>query len=857
MAEKSPFSLVASLNEKGYSASVVATYNAYLPFYEQVVLRRLQAAGCSHNLVLMDAAQCSAALASEELRPRLAGLGYTLIPVSVPGAFHPKVFLRLGRTRGCLYVGSHNLTVAGYGFNDELTNVFVHEQGTSRSTPPIFRAVLEFLARFLPEGLLEIRQAFDAALDIAPWLQAPAPVDESVYVLCTDGGDESLWQHLRGLIKGRVQRAFVMAPFFDADLRFLSRLAGDLNPKELVVALESERVEIPAEKARRMKGVRFVEIGDRSRSHRKREDPTSYLHAKAYWFQTDQAEILATGSANASAPAFLATTDRRNAEILLARVAPPGHALAEEAEIAGLLRLPQVTEEGWQSIAERRRPVLVDASDHAGRCLIAVAVDGGFVVEAPIESDAAVQVLDAAGATIGAASVEASGPPARLRAPDDTLELARFLEVRTRSSVVRAIIHNPREIADLYTDDTRRALRQSLGAIDDDPAQIETLLKLTEKAIFDADAATQIHRPGTSHRTQSDESDEGHGEKSPDSLAVDAQGRRVAARRRSLAAGDIAVLLDALIRRLGEGLREAQVPAGPSEEEKIGSDDEADQLPPVPVDIPRLASLCRRKVRRLLDRMSKQLDLAREKEEPRRAIIQLAAVLCVLNRLRIVEQRAEWRQARECLLDEDDLSEFFELATQALGCGEEALIDAALEKTEGERFEELSIALGMLVWLSWECEPEPIEDEQEWSGEYVDEEAVLCWRQHLLYVGSRLVEDSRALKYAEEAIQRTPRRKHDSLAWFAEAIGLLERVAEVQGAPLEKHLQRQPRQGDLVLLPKGFTPRVRLAIRTEVGTRGLLVSVLDAEKDEGERKFSASYVHVLDWTGEATKMHAG
>lgn len=70
----------------------------------------------------MDGRQCAAALADEGSRPRLAGREYTLIPARSRGAFHPKLLMLIGRDRGVLFTGSHNLTVAGFGRNRELTS---------------------------------------------------------------------------------------------------------------------------------------------------------------------------------------------------------------------------------------------------------------------------------------------------------------------------------------------------------------------------------------------------------------------------------------------------------------------------------------------------------------------------------------------------------------------------------------------------------------------------------------------------------------------------------------------------------------------------------------------------------------
>ena len=123
-------SLLDELRKGGYEASLITTFNAYLPFYEEVVLRRLVNAGVRHNVLLMDSRQYAASMASHP--PRLAGRRYTLLPMKVPGAFHPKLIFLAGKNKGLVIVGSHNMTLAGFGFNRELTNV-VRIQGAEDS----------------------------------------------------------------------------------------------------------------------------------------------------------------------------------------------------------------------------------------------------------------------------------------------------------------------------------------------------------------------------------------------------------------------------------------------------------------------------------------------------------------------------------------------------------------------------------------------------------------------------------------------------------------------------------------------------------------------------------------------------
>ena len=49
-------SILEEIKRGGYEASLITTYNAFLPFYEDVVLRKLIGQGVRHNVLMMDAA---------------------------------------------------------------------------------------------------------------------------------------------------------------------------------------------------------------------------------------------------------------------------------------------------------------------------------------------------------------------------------------------------------------------------------------------------------------------------------------------------------------------------------------------------------------------------------------------------------------------------------------------------------------------------------------------------------------------------------------------------------------------------------------------------------------------------------
>lgn len=47
-------SILEEIKRGGHEASLITTYNAYLPFYEDVVLRHLSNNGVRHNILMMD-----------------------------------------------------------------------------------------------------------------------------------------------------------------------------------------------------------------------------------------------------------------------------------------------------------------------------------------------------------------------------------------------------------------------------------------------------------------------------------------------------------------------------------------------------------------------------------------------------------------------------------------------------------------------------------------------------------------------------------------------------------------------------------------------------------------------------------
>lgn len=222
----------------------------------------------------------------------------------------------------------------------------------------------------------------------------------------------------------------------------------------------------------------------------------------------------------------------------------------------------------------------------------------------------------------------------------------------------------------------------------------------------------QVREAGGERITGGDEGDEG-----PDSLEVEVRARSERARRLRIASGDIAAILDALIRRLGTGLDDDESSTSELErEEATASDEDADAeedeqetgLPELETIPPsEIAAACRAKVRTLVRRLCKQAEHAKEEgdgQAARRAVVQCDAVLAVLHKLRVEALRGRWPRKGLRLLDARALDDLVDTALPLYAAGRDSLFGRAVEVEGGEVFEELVECAALFGWVAWEAE---------------------------------------------------------------------------------------------------------------------------------------------------------
>jgi hypothetical protein len=205
------------------------TFNVNLGFFETRLLGVSRACGAAVTLV------ADAHIYDPDPRAvRGAGTSYVIGLASMPGAFHPKVFVLVGPQRAVIAIGSGNLTVNGWHHNQELSTVITADCQTG--CPPIVAAVAAWI-RTLPNLVPISSLAADAMKRTADELDAlvrHAPVLHTDHQLVTTSTSAILSQ----LPDGHVEHLRLYAPFHDHDAAALSALLARYHPSAIRLAVQ-------------------------------------------------------------------------------------------------------------------------------------------------------------------------------------------------------------------------------------------------------------------------------------------------------------------------------------------------------------------------------------------------------------------------------------------------------------------------------------------------------------------------------------------------------------------------------------------------------------------------------------------
>ncbi len=285
-------------------SSIILTYEIDLPLYDGLIRRRLKQAGATNQMVFCDLRRYIAELEALS-STRFFGKAYSITPIHQKAAFHPKLYLLLGRKKGCLFIGSGNTTIGGLLRNAEVFGRFEFDSEKDDGPHTAFQACINLVKDIVKGAPDVVRRQLDKALASTPWLDR-AFEDDGRSILIGGPGRKPLLDQVISALKGKsIKSVLVCSSSFDRDLRAVRNLASlpDVGSVRCIVQPDNVRLDGRAVRRLNDKAHWHTFVDPYPKEKRKRKDARA--HAKLIVFDFGGTEITVYGSANASRPALL------------------------------------------------------------------------------------------------------------------------------------------------------------------------------------------------------------------------------------------------------------------------------------------------------------------------------------------------------------------------------------------------------------------------------------------------------------------------------------------------------------------------------------------------------------------------
>ena len=363
-------------NSLDLHSSFVLTYSVDLVLYDGLIRRRLRQARAVNQMVFCDFRKYQEQLNTVSAA-RQFGRSYSVTPILQPAAFHPKLYMVLGRKGGRLLIGSGNATIGGLIRNAETFGLFEYERGRDAGPHPGFRQCFEFIEQISQQGPDVVKRQIARARSWTPWIET-SPVPDHRSVLIGGPGRQALLDQIKQAIGAEsIQNILVCTASVDRRLTALRELAALTKRGKVSCIVQPDQIEIDGQAVRRLgKAVNWRPFVDPyPREKRKRRDV--FAHAKLLVFNCGEREVLVYGSANASRPAFLGTDG--NTEIVVVFAPWRNGTTVKRLALSASLKAKDIAKELGEHTWEEQ-PGKTDSVSHAIVLTAAVPTPDGIWV---------------------------------------------------------------------------------------------------------------------------------------------------------------------------------------------------------------------------------------------------------------------------------------------------------------------------------------------------------------------------------------------------------------------------------------------------------------------------------------------
>lgn len=814
-------SLFKELNEGGYDACLMTSFSIDFPFYEDVLLRRMQSAGINHHMLFVDKNMCLAAM--QEREPCKVGSQYVLAPMECKGAFHPKVIMLLGKHKGLLAVGSHNVTLSGFGQNLEVTNILRYSKGNEENRSifhTAFGAYKDWLTSYGQNLPSTVSEALERTLSLSPWLKGTAEKAININFLYSSPTADSLWQQLQSFLPSEIERVTGVSAFFDRNLDFVNELTR-ICAEAPVIAVQPETVSAPQSLVSHA-DVHLIDINSVSAL----DNNKNYVHCKALLFEGEN-KLLVSGSANLSRPAWLDVGDNGNAEAVLLvsgdTVEPAALALSLE-DIAKGLPTKSIVDKPIKTLPASITRIEMLLVDDKGAEHILIPVDEAWPEGHILTYKNMLGVSSRIGAVVHNGFWQISREESRsgevISIESDGVVYARVIvldmvQIRKNSSVGR-----------------ERQLQQALASLNTNTPEINFLFGYFSK-ILSAEACKNNTVGEKSSEYKPDESE-------PDSLIEELnvdQLRKAQSGRARCSTGDIAEFLDVIIYSLGSGSRTDSNKAfgedalGRTEEDLIDTEDgeeTADETPIFAKELEKeIAKAFQKKLKTILKRLDGLVSKTACLDEGylKQVVPPVLGVLILTHELYQAQKDNHW-------VTEDYLRKLSEIIYSKLFSEKFPTLvsDASIGEDSVFKSDEWAKLLGYVAWLSFHADI-CLKNRLPLSA-LLEEKSQLRWENaSWLFLAQRLIGDKHADKIAAKLLAE---EGNIAASWYKVLIQVGKEIVSNRSLPFEAGFK-------LASSPYGAFKGYRI-ITYEEGHDIWMASISDLKS----KKYSANKLEVFE-----------
>lgn len=290
-----------------YHSCVITSYSIDLAFFEELILPKLRNAGITNINLFVDATMLEKYLASH-LSSNLKKFkaNYSITPVHISGAFHPKMLFLAGKDKGYLSIGSGNITSSGLLYNDEIWSSF-YTNNERTSTLPVFKSAWNHI-QSLASHCFDINRTKIAWINqYAKWINKLENIQdeteiikEAIYNLSYTHNGNSLYEDVISKLPINPKSIKIIAPYYNRSGAFLQRLLDDVSPKEIHCVVDVSNgilpVDFKSDKSHFSEWKDVIKNGSSKSIQR--------LHAKMIQIEYNDKTVFILGSANATLEAY-------------------------------------------------------------------------------------------------------------------------------------------------------------------------------------------------------------------------------------------------------------------------------------------------------------------------------------------------------------------------------------------------------------------------------------------------------------------------------------------------------------------------------------------------------------------------